>query len=313
MRLVHNPRSFLTGDDPFLTVEETESTDNGYIGQLTFESRHEGFLNIPHGGLAMGLCFDAWRRSGGYRYPVESRFKWGGTGLLVGDPASFSVESVDGIESQAIKASITKTGDRKPYIQCSIGPTERSETDGMLNDPPYPEFRPLPYYRNCFVCGHHRSVVGLQRRFYARQTDGSLMTTVEWGSRDDDIDRASSFLIDEEELHPAVLTSMFDENSGWAGFLVTKTAGLSVRMSLTILRPIARTEHLMLISKPSGTRGNPRAPRFFSSEGRIVSLSDSASPELVAYGTGEWVILNQYTQQIKDNLLPRDDWQWIFE
>jgi hypothetical protein len=47
-------------------------------------------------------------------------------------------------------------------------------------------------------------------------------------------------------------------------------------------------------------------------EGTVLSLADPESPEPVAYGRGEWIVMNAYTDQIKTNLLPEDDWQWIF-
>ena len=41
-------------------------------------------------------------------------------------------------------------------------------------------------------------------------------------------------------------------------------------------------------------------------------MKDPGSPEPVAVGRGEWIIWDEYTRQIQSNLLPEDDWQWIF-
>lgn len=94
--------------------------------------------------------------------------------------------------------------------------------------------------------------------------------------------------------------------------MITGSAGLSVRMEFTLLRPVAKHEHLMFVGRPAGIRGNPKSPRFFKAEGAVLGMADPLNPELIAYGNGEWVILGQYTEQIKRNLLPEDDWSWIF-
>jgi hypothetical protein len=144
------------------------------------------------------------------------------------------------------------------------------------------------------------------------EENGSHVVTTLWGHGDTDIDRADAFLIAKDELHPAVLISIFDENTAWGGFMHTRSAGLSVRLDVTLLRPVAKTEKLVFIGRPAGIRGNPKAPRFFKAEGEILSLEDPQNPEPVAYGRGEWVILTAYTEQIKSNLLPEGDWSWIF-
>jgi hypothetical protein len=312
MFLRHNPHSFLTGDAPFLPTETIEETAERVEESLTFALRHEGFVGIPHGGLAMGLCLDAWRRIGEPSYPVNVRFKFGGSGILIGDTASFTVERGAQGEQPSVVARLTKNGDKTPYLRAEItaaaGVGELSTIPEQVSE----EGRPLPYYRNCFVCGHHRTVVGLQRRFRVHDFNGSAIVTTPWGYDDDDKDRAAFFLIGKDELHPAALVSIFDENTAWGGFMLTRAAGLSVRLDLTLLRPVGRHEKLLFVGRPTGTRGNPRAPRFFLAEGTVLSMVDPQRPEPVAHGRGEWVIMDLYTNQIKKNLLPEDDWTWIF-
>jgi hypothetical protein len=138
------------------------------------------------------------------------------------------------------------------------------------------------------------------------------MVTTPWGDDSDDFDRAAFFLLDDQELHPTALISIFDENTAWAGFMVTRSAGLSVKVEFTLMRPVRLNEKLLFVSEPSGIRGNPKSPRFFLAAGKILSLRDPQNPEVVAYGKGEWIILDQYTDQIKTSLLPHDDWSWIF-
>jgi hypothetical protein len=312
MYIKHNPHSFLTGDDPFLPTIPIDRDDGSVTEELTFTPRHEGFIGIPHGGLAMGLCLDAWRRTGAAEYPASVRFKFGGSGIGIGDTAVF--EAQDGHDEQGprVIAKITGNGDKTPYLRAEIRHAEQAGLSTDIGKPPGDDFRKLPYYRNCFVCGHHRTEPGLQRRFRLHEALDETLVTSKWGFEGDDEDRTGSFLFGTEELHPAVLTSIFDENTAWAGFMLTRCAGLSVRVELTLIRPVARNEKLLFVSKPAGIRGNPRSPRFFLGGGAIFSMRDPQSPEIVAYGRGEWVVLDQYTQQIKHSLLPANDWEWIF-
>lgn len=307
----HNPDSFLTGDDPFLPATMLEATRGRVDQELVFESRHEGFIGIPHGGLAMGLCLDAWRRIGPPSYPVEVQYRFGGSGVAIGDPVTFTVErNADGSNPE-IAARITKPGDKTPYLKANIRPAG-SETTGVIPQEPPPTFRALPYYRNCFVCGHHRTEPGLTRRFRLHDPEGNPIVTAQWSPSSADDDKADLFLVGKEELHPAILISVFDENTAWAGFMLTRACGLSVRLQFTLIRPVKKTEDLLFVGRPLGVRGNPRAPRFFLGEGTILAMADPRNPEPVAYGRGEWIVMSQYTEQIKENLLPADDWQWIF-
>ena len=313
MLIEHNARSFLTGDVPFIDVKHSETSPSGYRAGVTFEPHHEGFIGIPHGGLPMGLCLDLWRRSRLFRYPVEVRYKFGGSGIRIGEPAGLEVERAPEDNGPAVTMRITKPNDKSPYLTALMRPAS-VEHSPHTSSPAIQldDYRLLPYYRNCFVCGHHRTVAGLKRRFRLHADNGSHAVTTPWGFDDEDLDRAGMFLINDDELHPAVLISIFDENTAWGGFMEVRAAGLSVRLNVTLLRPVARSEKLLFVGRPAGTRGHPKAPRFFKAEGEILSVTDSGNPEPVAYGHGEWVVLASYTEQITNNLLPEDDWSWIF-
>jgi len=309
---IHNPNSFISGDVPFIPTRTLAVNDLVMEQELAFETRHEGFIGIPHGGLAMGLCLDAWRRTDLVQYPVEVRCRLGGSGVKIGEVCSFHVEhSSKGYEPRVF-ASLTKKGERAPYVRAEILPNSWSGPVDVMPDRPDKVYRRLPYYENCFVCGHHRDTLGLQRRFRAHGPDYHTFTTTPWGAEDDDFDRAGKLLIGKDELHPAVLISILDENTGWAGFMQTRSAGLSVRMNFTILRPVKRTEELLFVGWPTGVRGNPNKPRFFSASGMILSMNDPCDPEPIGHGQGEWIVMSEYTKQIKTNLLPKDDCRWIF-
>ncbi len=311
MLIKPNDGSFLTGDEAFLNLKTLEETSRRLDQEVIFETRHEGFIGIPHGGLPMGLCLDAWRRIGSPGYPVDVRFKFGGTGIAIGDVAVFSVETSRLGEQPSVSARLTKLGDKSPYLRAEITAASING-NGVVPAKPSADFRKLPYYKNCFVCGHHRTDAGLQRRFRVHGDTGSWVVTTPWGENPDDFDRAKQFLIADGELHPAVLISVFDENTAWGGFMATRSAGLSVRMEFTLLRPVGANEKLLFVGEPTGIRGNPRKPRFFLAEGKVLSMKDAQNPEVVAYGRGEWIIMDHYTKQIKINLLPADDWDWIF-
>ncbi len=309
MLLRHNPQSFLTGETPFLPTISEEEREAAVTQRLTFDTHHEGFIGIPHGGISMGLCADAWLRSGLPTYPVSMHFKFGGSGIAIGDTAMFTVERSAG-QNGGIVATVTKAGDRKPYVRGEIVPGQGAS--GNHPQQPSAASRELPYYRNCFVCGHHREIPGLQRRFRVHPDDTIPAISVAWNQTDDDRDRAALFRVNRTELHPAVLLSIFDENSAWGGFMQTKAGALSVRLSFTQLRPVNVHEQLLFVSRPSGIRGNRASPRFFLADGAVLAMNGDSSGELVGYGGGEWILMAKYTEQIKSNLLPKDAWEWIF-
>jgi hypothetical protein len=309
MLLKDNEQSFLTGKEPFVTVEIQSKSDDHALSTIRFEPRHEGFVGIPHGGVGMGLCLDSWRNVGVPNYPINAKFKFGGSGIVIGDEAIFEIQreksSPDGLDMKIIKI-----GDRKPYLRAEIRSVDLvPPPKAQLKNPQVS--RKLPYYKNCFVCGHARNEPGLQRRFRFDQMESDIKVTVSWGLNSEDFDRAASFLIAKDELHPAALISIFDENTAWAGFMLTKSAGLSVRLDFTLLRPVGRYEKLIFVGEPLGIRGNPASPRFFTAQGTIYAFN-GAGLETVAYGGGEWIIMQQYTEQIKKNLIPENDWEWIF-
>lgn len=312
MFLTYNPDSFLSGDAAFVTAVPVEESRTMFHAELAFENHHEGFIGIPHGGLPMGLCLDAWRRVGFPSYPIQVHFKFGGSGISIGEAAMFSVEYDPTNGVPQVCARITKPGDKTPYLSAQIRPASGSQEPFRIPTLPIEEFRLLPYYENCFVCGHHRTVVGLQRRFRLHEASGLPIVTTPWGESSEDSDRVESFLIGGDELHPAVLISIFDENTAWGGFMSVRAAGLSVRLDFILRRPVKKHEKLLFVGRPAGFRGNPKAPRFFKAEGTILATADSRAPEVVAYGHGEWIILEHYTEQIKKNLLPDGDWSWIF-
>lgn len=309
--LFKNPNSFMSGTDPFVRMRPVEGHKGAPGSEITFENHHEGYIGIPHGGVAMGLCLDVWRNLDRARYPVKISFRFAGSGISIGDKAVLEVEpEVDG-DPDATVIRITKLGDRRPYLR-AIFSKAADNFSHPVEPMPSEEFRGLPYYKNCLVCGYARDVVGLERSFRFHEVHGQKMVTVLWGNRDEDFDRAKFFLINKNELHPFVLIAIFDENTAWGGFMENKLGGLSVKLDFLIKRPILPDEQLLYIGRPAGIRGAPSAPRFFHARGEILSLKDSKNPEIVAHGWGEWVVLSQYTEQIKHNLIPKSEVEWIF-
>ncbi len=305
-----NSKSFLTGADPFLTLRLLNSDQRSIKYSFILEPHMEGFIGIPHGGIGMGLCIETWRTFGMGTYPIDVNFRFGGSGIHIGDEAILEIET--GNTGEYLIVKIVKPGDKTPYLKAEIRPADSSESYVSFTKVEDSKLRKLPYYRNCFVCGHYREVLGLQRRFMARRENGTSLCRVDWGQGDDP-DRAESFLLNSNELHPAVLTSIFDENTAWGGFLSTRSCGVSTKMNLRLMRPVADSEALVFLGKPTGVRGNPKAPRFYLAEGAVYAVNGSSNPEPVVCGQGEWLIMDYYTEQIKKNLIPADDWEWIFD
>lgn len=312
MRTDYNRWSFLTGSEPFVRLVVQHQTEEEFIAELCFEYHHEGAIGLPHGGLAMGLCLDVWRNYGSPEYPVKVIFRFGGSGLRIGDNALLQASLSRDLRGPVFSASITKHGDKKPYLRAEIVSLDVSNLETSKMEQPGEVTRLLPYYRNCFVCGHHRDVIGLQRRFRYHDSPSWRGVSALWGSEDDDRDRVRYFLIGERELHPAVITSIFDENTGWAGFMNTKGAGLTVRMELSLFRKVDSYDQLLFIGQPDGIRGSANNPRFFTANGLVLTMNRAGNPALVARGCGEWIILQSITEQVKQHLLPEDDWEWIF-
>ena len=306
-----NPNSFLTGTNPFISMSPVETLNGGLGGEITFENHHEGYIGIPHGGVAMGLCLDVWKNTDRWQYPVKISFRFAGSGISIGEKAIIEIEPEIEADPHTTVIKITKLGDRKPYLRAVFS---KAGEDFPQSAQPMPSenYRGLPYYKNCLVCGHAREVVGLERLFRFHEVDGQKMVTVVWGNKDEDFDRAKLFLFDRNELHPLVLIAIFDENTAWGGFMENKLGGLSVKLDFFLKRPIRPDEQLLYIGRPAGIRGAPSAPRFFHARGEILSMTDPKNPEIVAHGWGEWVVLGQYTEQIKLNLIPKSEVEWIF-
>ncbi|MGO8823079.1 MAG: hypothetical protein ACLQO6_17895, partial [Desulfomonilaceae bacterium] len=201
MLLKDNPYSFLTGRDPFMPMEFQAQSDHNHVSKIQFELKHEGLLGIPHGGVGMGLCLDAWRNLGQPDYPVTVNFKFGGSGICIGDQAVFEINGRD-LSQNGLDLRITKDGDRKPYLRAEITAMKSTGVSVPTWLGNYDNFRALPYYSNCFVCGHFRNEQGLRRRFRVHQNNSIVQITVPWGFDSEDFDRAGSFLISKDELHP---------------------------------------------------------------------------------------------------------------
>src|SRR5512145_2308204 len=95
------PNSFLTGRDPFFEFDSPEEIEGTLVRQMRFEPRHEGFIGIPHGGLAMGLCLDSVAIDEPHAYPLNVKYRFGGSGIAIGDTATYVVDETDAAKTTA--------------------------------------------------------------------------------------------------------------------------------------------------------------------------------------------------------------------
>ena len=150
--------AIITGDDQKL-----------FTSVLLDESK-EGWIGIPHGGIAMGalteLAFMLWENSGRKeKYPFRADFRFGGTAARVGDSSYMEVSR----QNNLIQGNILINQDQTPYLEAELKPEEDSTRNpesrlSELNITSV-DMHPLPFYSNCFVCGSERKE---DHRFHQR-------------------------------------------------------------------------------------------------------------------------------------------------
>lgn len=288
----------------------------GELGaELTMDERLEGWCGIPHGGVAMGAVAELASQmfitggSSDLPYPFTADFRWGGSRLRTGDAVTVRITPrPDGLE-----ATMTPRGGQTPYL--TAGFLFSSSAPGgsgapMLPDEPFSrlerDLSPLPYYRNCFVCGSMRSAPGLHRQFFLLDS----VTVGRWavavaGMSAADWDSFFLFLDRRGMVHPLALLALLDETLGWGGFLLSAQGGVTVRLRYRFFRPVRPDEQVVVFGRGERVRGNSPSRMLFWAEGCAAVLGRGGLGVPVVTASGQWMVRPELTEQMKTELQPR--------
>jgi hypothetical protein len=303
-------RDFLFGDSG------TRRGDACIEAELLMDKRTEGWVDIPHGGVGMGavmelaLALDGCPLTDERLYPLSAEFRMGGSPVRVGDRVKVKVSSVEG----GTAGSIQVDRGEAPYILASIshGSDHPLRTDPLLSYLPV-EFSdvqnrliPLPYYKNCFVCGGERSQPGLRRRFYFWNAGQQKKVVVSSAGFDAWDSETFCLFQQDDTIHPIVFLALLDETMGWGGFMDTGSAGVTVRADYTMYRGVHTGERVVVFGRGEKVRGNAPSRLLFWASGGVAVVRDDGSLEPVMVSSGQWLGVPALTDQMKTELMPHE-------
>jgi hypothetical protein len=240
--------------------------------------------------------------------------RMGGSRLRTGETVHVAVAP----EREGAKGIVSVRGSETPYLEADImkGPgPEISEALPCLPssfDRLGRSLSPLPFYRNCFVCGIDRSHPGLKRKFQlfgaARQNRVVVSCT---GFDVGDRETVHRFQRD-GRVHPVVLMALVDETMGWAGFMNYASGAVTVRLSTTLQRDIGVDEKFVVFGRGERVRGKGSRMLFWASGG-IAVVGKGGAFETVVTASGQFLGVPALTEQMRTQLIPQELTQRAFE
>ena len=296
------------------------SCDLGVETKMVFSLDHEGWMGIPHGGVAMTALLDladhCWLQNKGENlvYPLEIDWRFADA-VRIGDEMSLKVVFND---ENNILLSMQRQGSEKIYLKGEVKVAAKvAEVNFPLLEPELlqkmsSQHQPLAIYDNCFVCGRKRKKPGLQRRFFkfAGAGDESFAIDeaaiiVRFGGGHEGAQLASSFQQASGTLHPGVLAALLDELCGWSGVLADDLYGYTVRFKLHINRLPAIGEELFGMAPTPLVRGRG-SRKFYHPQGALYQKKADGSLEIIAVATGQWLARDELRQQFDDTQIVED-------
>ncbi|MDQ5985291.1 MAG: hypothetical protein CSYNP_00999 [Syntrophus sp. SKADARSKE-3] len=296
------------------STADIASCDDGIQLSILMDSRMEGWIGIPHGGISMGIFADlamaleniAIHETG--HYPVTVDYRLAGAGLKVNDVLDFHIsKSADGVQGEASVGS-----NPLPYMSATIRYGEKNEAQKDL----FSSYLPsnvdqvldrmilLPFYRKCFVCGTERDYPGLRRQFHLWDTNGKIV--VSFAGFDEKYKDSFYSFHRGHFLHPLPTAALLDETLGWAGFMRTAAGAVTVQISMTYYRPVSINEKLIFFGRGERVRGNPKGRLLYWASGGAAAVQGDGSLEVVASASGQWFAVHELTEQMKTALLPEE-------
>lgn len=269
----------------------------------------EGWMGIPHGGISMAalteLAFMLQESVSGrpMDYPFAADFRLGGASTRIGDVIHLEVAR----SNAGVQGSIRVNLQDVPYLKAEIRSVAAAECAVSLPLQSEPtELTPLPYYKNCFVCGCGRDREGLQRKFYLSENDAPVKTVIAKAGFDP-ADFDSFYLFQKGgKVHPLAFIALLDETIGWGGFMLTSTGAVTVRIGYTFHRSVAVGEKLIFYGRGDRVRGRSESRLLFWASGGAAVVRENGGLEPVASASGQWMAVPELTEQMKTNLIPKE-------
>ena len=282
---------------------------------LVMDDKTQGWVGIPHGGVAMGAMAEmAFALMGGAGdsfspYPFSLDYRMGGASARLGDALQCEM-----IATEAGAAGVlVKEPTAAPYLSAtfrfaddlSLKETFESYLPGCIGDVET-RMLPLPFYRNCFVCGITRREPGLERRFYALdRQDRQKIVVSPIGCAGDN---GAAFYRFQSRgcLHPLPMLALLDEIMGWGGFLLTASGSVTVKASYTFYRDIRVGEKLLVFGRGEKARGSAASRLLYWASGGAAAIRSDGVMEPVVAASGQYMGVGALTEQMRQELLPAD-------
>ncbi|NPU85074.1 MAG: hypothetical protein HPY65_11350 [Syntrophaceae bacterium] len=289
--------------------------DGSSLSSVLRTDRHaEGWNGIPHGGFAMGVFVELALRAMGessssFPDPWTADFRLGGASLRRGDRADVKVEATE----RGAEGAITVPSSDDPYMTAVFlrGETDQESLAAFRSLLPssLPDHErdgiPLPFYRECLVCGTEREVPGLKRRLFLAPPPARKTVFTRAGF--DERDRESFDRFQKDGItHPVAPLALLDEILGWGGFMLAGQGGVTVRIRFTFLRRILAGEKLIFLGRGDRVRGTSPSRMLFWASGGAAAVHPDGGLEPVATAAGQFMVVPELTEQMKTTLLPRE-------
>jgi hypothetical protein len=281
---------------------------------LVMDDKTQGWVGIPHGGIAMGAMADlAFPGEAGAPfgpYPFSIDYRMGGASARLGDMLQITLTAEEG----GARGVMIKDPNDAPYLSATFRFAKPDPSPGEIFRSYLPDqmgdaekrMIPLPSYRNCFVCGIARREPGLARRFFVLDEPDRLKRVASPVGCAGDGGETFYRFARSGRLHPLPLLALLDEIIGWGGFLLAASGGVTVRASYTFYRDIQVGEPLWVFGRGERVRGSAASRLLFWASGGAAAVRSDGTLEPVAVACGQYLGVSALTEQMKRELLPAE-------